>query len=171
MNGVFIRFTSGFVLIIALGTISHFVGEAIPRKFVYMAFPFKSCKWEKEGTIYNKLNIRKWLHKLPDKSKYVKSMVPKELDFHMHSKDIEHNIQESCVAEAIHWILFFCSGLFLLIGQWVGTLFCTLYALSHVPYIMIQRYLRPQLIKLYERKERLERKLAFENTDFDVQHG
>lgn len=170
MRSIASRFALGFALIVLLGIVSHVIGEALPRKFSCNAFPFASCKWEKNGAVYQKLHIRKWMSKLPDKSKYLKSMAPKRLHLGMQSRDIHQNIQESCVAELIHWILLLCSGLFLFIGKWVGTLFCTLYALSHVPYIMIQRYLRPQLIALQQRRERIERNQVLESTDFNLQY-
>ena len=66
------------------------------------------------------------------------------------SKHIKRLIEETCVAEMVHWLLLLVGPLFRLISNSVfGVIASILYSLSNVPFIMIQRYNRPRLIDFY----------------------
>ncbi|MBQ9134038.1 MAG: hypothetical protein IJX64_05855 [Clostridia bacterium] len=55
---------------IFIGIISHFYGQALPRKWFHGdKFPYKSFRWEQEGRIYRHIGIHKWQEKLPDLSR------------------------------------------------------------------------------------------------------
>ena len=64
-------------------------------------------------------------------------------------------VQETCVAEAVHLGLMALALPVLLIWPgWGGVLLAAAYALGNVPFILIQRYNRPRLLRLAERLER-----------------
>ena len=137
--------------IVVLGIISHVLGEAIPRDAVrFDKFPYAPNKWENGGYFYKKLRIEAWKRALPDKSRYMRTMVKKNLGEDRSSKHIKLLIEETCVAELVHWLLLFASPLFRLFPESVfGIVASILYGLSNVPFIMIQRYNRPRLIDFY----------------------
>ena len=87
---------------------------------------------------------------MPDKSRYMRTMVKKTLGEDRSSKHIKRLIEETCVAEMVHWLLLLVGPLFMLISNSVfGVIASILYSLSNVPFIMIQRYNRPRLIDFY----------------------
>lgn len=139
------------VYISALGVIFFFLGRLLPKEwFKADRFPFKSFKFENNGRIYDKLNIRKWQSRLPDMSRlFPRLMHEKKLSD--RSKDIESlplMIQETCIAESTHVILFFlgfgCMFLWRGLGGFIAALIYNL--IGNVPYIIIQRYNRPRLL-------------------------
>lgn len=138
-----------------VGILAHIVGEALPRDaFLWNKFPYAPYTWEEQGKFYNrKFHIERWKDHLPDKSKVVKSTVEKSI--HATQRTPEHLrrlLQETCVAEFIHWALLVCSPILLLTMQGPWSIVMTvLYGLSNIPFIMIQRYNRPRLARLYAR--------------------
>ncbi len=134
------------------GSISHIVGYLIRRdKIDTDSFLYTSHKWENNGEIYRKLKVNKWKSKVPDMSKYLKLLYPKKMEYHPDPTQILRLIQESCVAECIHVMLIVSSPLvyYYLRGPY-DILITILYILGNMPYIIIQRYNRPKLKKLYE---------------------
>ena len=117
----------------ALGVAAHPLGQALPRKwFCAEKAPWRSAPWEKGGRIYLKLGIRKWKDHLPDMSRLMPDMVRKDL-----GSDPAVLVQETCVAECVHWALTLVYNV-----------------LGNVSFIVIQRYNRPRLQKLAEKTRR-----------------
>lgn len=149
------------ILYIALiGLASHIIGEALPRRwFDATAFPYGPMKWEKNGKIYQKLYIHKWKDRMPDMSKISPGMVKKKVKLTCTYADIFRLSQETCVAEIVHLVLMALSfNLYLIWPTVYGAIIAVVYGLSHIPFIMIQRYNRPTLVRLAQRlKEREER--------------
>lgn len=143
----------GFIFYFAtVGILSHFVGESLPRsRFHYDSWPYKCFSWEQDGNFYNNvLNIRKWRKYLPDKSKYLKSMYKKSLGVNFDELHLKRLIQETCVSEFIHTLLIFSSPLVFAYMDGKSALFCAFgFAFCNIPFIFIQRYNRPKLVKLY----------------------
>ena len=152
--------------IVVLGILSHVLGEAIPRDAIrFDKFPYVPNKWENGGNFYKKLRIDVWKRALPDKSRYMRTMVKKTLGEDRSSKHIKRLIEETCVAEMVHWLLLLVGPLFRLISNSVfGVIASILYSLSNVPFIMIQRYNRPRLVAFY-RKTLVREALVYENTN------
>ena len=64
----------------------------------------------------------------------------------------ERLVQETCVAECVHWVLLGLSPVFVFtMAQPYAAIAATLYALSHVPFIVIQRFNRPRLLAAAKR--------------------
>lgn len=149
-----------FVYLALVGIASFILGRILPKKwFNSDAFPYKSFKFENEGKIYNKFHIRNWQKKLPDMSRLFPKLMP-EKKFADRERDVEKlplMIQETCVAEFIHWLLFILGFgcVFLWKGAW-GWIVAVVYNLvGNVPFIIIQRYNRPRLKKTLKMAERI----------------
>ena len=145
-----------FLLLLAIiGPIFFVIGELLPRKnFDYTAFPYRPFGWEKNGEIYRRIHIHKWKDRVPDMSKHVKTMFAKEI---VSPRDPEYTrrlILETCVAELTHYMLIFISPIFTqhLTGIY-GYIGMIVYALGNLPFILIQRYNRPRLVRLMEKQE------------------
>ena len=136
-----------------LGVASHYIGEDIPRRlFKPEKFPYKSYRWEKNGKIYEHLSIRKWKTRVPDMSKVMTDMLPKRVTAGMTSADIDALIKETCVAEFVHKTLMFLSaGVYFIWDNAVGVVLAAVCVLSNLPFVLIQRYNRPNLIRLRDK--------------------
>lgn len=143
-----------FWYLIITGIISFFVGRLLPKKwFRPDLFPYRSYKFEQEGRIYDKLNIRKWQSKVPDMSRILPKWMPAKNLSGNYRERLPRMLQETCVAELIHSLLCI-TGLYC-IKLWpgfVGVVIVMLYIVFfNLPFIIIQRYNRPRLIKLTQR--------------------
>lgn len=130
---------------------SQLIGMCLPRRwFNYRAFPYRAYGWEKGGTVYEKLKIKKWKTKVPDMSRLVKSMAPKQMQGRVTAPVMERMLAETCVAEAVHFALAVCGFGCVAVWQSIGgVVVALLYALGNVPFILIQRYNRPRQAALY----------------------
>lgn len=153
-----------------IGILAHIIGEAYPRNRInHKKFPLTPFSWERGGEIYIKLGIKKWKDALPDMSKIMKDMVPKKVRFGSSSADVERLILETCVAEITHDILCLVSPV--IIFFWAqtslitGVLLTLLYIICNIPFIMIQRFNRPNLMRLAERLSKREQRMKNENSD------
>jgi len=154
-----VKFWRCFWYFIITGVIAFFVGRLLPKKwFRADMFPYRSYKFEQEGRIYDKLNIRKWQNKVPDMSKILPFMMPaKNLSGNFRER-LPRMLQETCVAELIHTLNCFaglyCLKLYPGIG---GVIILILYiTLFNLPFIIIQRYNRPRLQRLHNRVKETE---------------
>lgn len=134
----------------ATGVAALFLGIPVPRHwFRADRFPFKAFPFEKDGAVYTKVFVHKWKDIVPDASKVIARMTRKRIGRNADAKQIEKLIQETCVAEIVHWVLIvltpvYCTG----IPVKAGILFSVLYALGNLVFIIIQRYNRPRFIKI-----------------------
>lgn len=140
------------------GIASFFVGRLVSRhRFRYDAVPFRPFPFEKEGRIYKKIGIARWQGKVPDMSRILKGLMPpKALAGRPDRETLLVMVQETCVAELVHWLL--CLAGLASLWLWPGAgglLSWLLYCLvGNLPFILIQRYNRPRLLKLLERQSR-----------------
>ena len=138
------------IIILGSGLLVFILGRIFPRSWINpYNFYFKAWKWEKEGKIYEKIKIKKWKTKWPDFSNIITKILPKimpkkRLDVSAVQK-LPILIKESCVAETTHTICFVLG--FIPIAIWPGVasaVLSLLWALTHIPPIIIQRYNRPR---------------------------
>lgn len=150
------------LLAIFLAVTSHFIGQALPREsFFADKFPYHPFAFEKNGSIYRRLGVQKWMDRVPDMSRVMGDMVPKKLHRNMTAEDVRVLIRETCVAEHVHFML---CVVFLFVSRfwedrtWI--FFWLIYAAGNLPFIIIQRYNRPMLVRLLHRMEARESRLA-----------
>ncbi len=137
-----------------LGLFSYYVGEALPREWFHEeCFLFRPRRWENHGKIYDKLNIKKWKLKLLDMSKIMKhSKLPKQINKTVTSDDITALIKETCVAEAAHiFLCVFSCRVYAFWNNRIGILLAIVCIVGNLPFIMIQRYNRPNLQQLRDK--------------------
>ncbi|MGN1068438.1 MAG: hypothetical protein ACI4RE_06015 [Christensenellales bacterium] len=152
--------TLRFVIPVAvIGILAHVIGEALPRHwFDASRFPYRAYAFERNGRFYEALGIRKWKNVLPDKSRIAPGTYRKAIrgSAQQHSAaHMERLLQETCVAECVHWALLVISPILLFTMESPAAYVMTpLYGLSNLPYIMIQRYNRPRLAVLSARMQR-----------------
>lgn len=141
-----------------IGILAHVIGEALPRRwFDASRFPYRAYAFERNGRFYEALGIRKWKNVLPDKSRIAPGTYRKAIrgGAQQHSAaHMERLLQETCVAECVHWALLVISPILLFTMESPAAYVMTpLYGLSNLPYIMIQRYNRPRLAALSARMQ------------------
>ncbi|MBQ7801301.1 MAG: glycosyl-4,4'-diaponeurosporenoate acyltransferase [Oscillospiraceae bacterium] len=141
------------IYVAALGLISNPVGNLLPRRwFRAERFPYRPFSWEREGKIYEKLHIRVWKDRVPDMSRLLRSMVPKAVTARPTAESLDRLVRETCVAEAVHWALAVLSLGVLKIWKGLGGWICYgLCLLGNLPFIIIQRYNRPRLLRTLNR--------------------
>ena len=155
------------VYFFALGVLAHYIGEALPRRwFTETRFPFRCFRFEREGEIYAALGIKRWKNRLPDMSRYMKDMLPKRVDRKASSAQVENLIRETCVAEFIHGLLAVLSfGVCFAWKRKTGLIVAMLGVIGNIPFILIQRYNRPHLLRLRDRLKIREEKMSVEDSD------
>ncbi len=155
------RFWLGVVYVAVIGALSNVFAIFINRdKLDENKRPFKSRKWEKNGKVYDKLAIRKWKSKVPDMSKILPFLRPKKVASGTTAKDIRELIKETCVAELVHTALIVLSlGVLFICPGKLGVILYIFCFIGNLPFILIQRYNRPQYIIAEERLSRREERL------------
>lgn len=146
-----IKFIECLVYLALLSFSSFLLGRILPKSwFRYNLFPFKDFKFEKSGKIYLSTGVKKWKSKVPDMSIIMSFLIPsKKLPQTLTSESVKAMLTENCIAEWIHYLLavlgFGCVFIWENIGGWIVS---ALYAIGNLPYIIIQRYNRPKIVKL-----------------------
>lgn len=140
-----------FSYLVIMGISIFLCGRFFPRKWIFEnAFPYKSFAFEKNGTVYEKVNIKKWKTKWPDASKifhgFFGEFYPKKQIEGKNLEKIQVLIKETCIAESTHFMaiilglfsikIWFNIGGFMIWLAWLGW---------NLPPILIQRYNRPRL--------------------------
>lgn len=147
------------VYVICAGAVCGIVGAMIPRKFDPDRGIFSCGVWEKAGRVYEKkFRIKKWKDKLFDLSKAFEKLEKKTLsDMSELFEKTERLVQETCVAELTHWVLIIVSPLMFVFRRniWMVILWMA-YVVSNLMDIMIQRYNRPRLLKILNKRDRNE---------------
>ncbi len=143
------------------GLTIFFIGRVFPRKWIHeSSFPFKSYKWENDGQIYRKIGVHKWKTKLPDASVLIHKIAPwfmpkKRLDAKTKDK-MKTLVKESCVAEFNHFMAavlgLYCMKIWRKTG---GIILSICNFICHMPFVLIQRYNRPRLVKSISRFDNL----------------
>ena len=114
---------------------------------------YKRRKWEKDGRIYAKIfRLKKWKKRLPDGAALFKGGFRKK---HLKGLDdvyLDNFIRETCRAELTHWIMFLVSPVFFIWNPWwVGIVMIVYAILVNLPCIIIQRYNRIRLKRVYSK--------------------
>jgi glycosyl-4,4'-diaponeurosporenoate acyltransferase len=113
----------------------------------------KQRKWEKDGKTYVRIfRLKKWKKRLPDGAALFKKGFKKK---HLKGLDnvyLDNFTRETCRAELTHWIMFLFSAVFFIWNPWYVGIVMIIYAtLVNLPCIIIQRYNRIRLKRVYSR--------------------
>lgn len=133
-----------------------FICEKLPDKiYYYKKWLFRERHWEQSGKIYETyFGVKSWKSKLPDISDFMKWRFNKKHLSESSSNYLSVFLTESCKSEFTHWMIILSTLLFSLWNDWATTLLMFIIAtLLNLPYIIIQRYNRPRLIKLLKRNK------------------
>lgn len=128
--------------------------EKLPDSmFNYQKKIFQMKKWEEQGEIYNKIfKVKKWKDKVLELSDVIKSVFPKK-HINTYSKDyLNKYLIQSCRAELAHITIILSTFGYALENQ-IST-FHNMFILAvvlNLPYIIIQRFNRPRIIKYINR--------------------
>ena len=168
---------SGFLkcvlYLLALALLAHPVGQALPRRwFDGGRFPYKCYKWEKQGKLYTRIGVDRWKTLVPDMSRILPDMVKKRVEpTAVTAAQADVLVQETCVAEAVHTASSLLGLVCLTLWPgWGGVIvWLVWFLLGNLPFILIQRYNRPRLIRLRALLQRREqRKGNHEHPDTDL---
>ena len=97
------KFLQCFWYLILISILSFPLGRVLPKRwFRWNRFPFRSFSFERDGRIYEKLQIRKWKTKVPDMSRILPFLMPAKAFSADYEKKLPRMIEETCVAEWIH---------------------------------------------------------------------
>ena len=124
------------------------------ERFRLDSFWFRGWKFEDGGKFYKRFfRIHKWKRLLPDGAKMFDTGFPKGELNGTEKEYLEAFIKETCRAEASHWIQILPFWVFGLWSPPFVIIVMLVYSLVlNMPCIIAQRYNRPRLIRLYERK-------------------
>ena len=135
-----------------LALAAHPLGQALPRRFHPERPPFRPWKWEKNGRIYSRLGIEKWKKLVPDMSRLLPDMVKKELSGSgaVTAAQADTLVQETCRAEVVHTASCLLGLAFLRLWPGAGgaAVLAVWVLLANLPFMVIQRYNRPRLVRL-----------------------
>lgn len=148
----------GLNLAVFLGfsVIITFFCSKLPKSiFDYKKWLFRERAWENNGQIYqNIFRVRVWKRFMPELSDFIKSIFPKKTIKEYNTLYLSNYLAESCRAEMTHWNIILSSVLFSLWNDASNSFIMAVIAvILNMPYIIIQRYNRPRIIKLLEQKE------------------
>ena len=149
------RFWRSILYLAAVSLLSNVAAAFVRRDFHMDTFPFRPFAFERQGRFYEKLGIRKWKDRVPDMSRLLRTLPRKKLEV-PSAEQARLLAQETCVAELVHASLMVLAlpVLFLWPG-WKGAVLAAVYAVGNVPFIMIQRYNRPRLLRLAKTLDRV----------------
>ena len=154
-----------FVVMAVISFLSTFIGRILPESwFDWRRFPYKSRPFEKDGKIYQHLSIQKWYKKLPDASRVFRHIFPDKSLKSLSKEKLCILLKETCVAEFVHCslcVIGFCYGK-LNEGPGVRLLTWMYILIGNLPFILIQRYNRPRLLRLLNRMQIREMSVNFE---------
>ena len=167
------EFWKCFLYLMICGAASFVFGRLLPKEWFHGDQPpFQPQPFEQDGKVYECLRVRKWQNRLPDMSRILPGLIPPKSLTGDYVQRLPRMIQETCVAELIHALLCI-AGLYVL-KLWRGIGGIVIYLLyvgvCNVPYIIIQRYNRPRLLKLYRRLERDQGVARNAGYDSDLQY-
>jgi hypothetical protein len=115
------------------------------KKFDYDSFWFRPKAFEKK--LYQILKVKKW-----------KSIVPTydKREYDLKEEELEQVIHNICHAEVTHEVIMLTGYFPVLLGQQIShwgilLMMSFLFSLVHLPFIFIQRYNRPRVIRLYKK--------------------
>lgn len=112
-----------------------------------LKFWFYQADWEK--SLYKKIKVKQWKDKFPTYNSNLFALTP----------DSKENLIKAMIqSENVHLLLFFVSFIPLLLGKYFGhwpilILLSIIFAVSHIPFVIIQRFNLPRFISAKFKKD------------------
>ncbi len=153
-------FVQCIIYLAFIGITMFIAGRLLPKDlFRYDRAPFRSFALERDGAVYLKLGVKKWKDMVPDMSRILPGVMPsKKAPFGADLDEVVLSIQETCVAEFTHAVLAILGIACIEIWEGVGgAAVSAAYFIGNMPYIVIQRYNRPKLVRIAEKLKNRER--------------
>lgn len=145
-----------YLAVISIG--SFLLGRLLPYGWFHPdRFPYRTWKWERGGKFYQRIGLPKWQNRLPDMSKLLPRLMPAKAMTDRSAEAVGVMITETCIAELVHLMLMVLA--FGALHFWngpLGVVLTVLYCLGNLPFVLIQRYNRPRLIRLRAMTEKRE---------------
>jgi len=135
-------------------SISFFTLSLPERYFQKQTFIYPAGKWGNEGQFWQThFDIKNWAKIIPDGTRILKEGFYKKNLQQKEANYLETFILETKRAELTHWLSILPSVLFFLWNPvWLGWIMVIYALLFNVPIILVQRYNRPRLERVLNRK-------------------
>lgn len=114
---------------------------------------YQPFAWEMDGQVWQRVvRINNWKKFLPDSSAILKKAYNKKKLSAVTPEGLEKFIVETKRAEQTHWLSILPAPLFFLWNPtWAAWIMIFYAILANLPFIIVQRYNRPRMIRLLER--------------------
>ncbi len=144
-----------YIFIFFVSVDLHFLIMFISAPIVSLLFRKRfnyNCLWFKQGRfetkLYRTLRVKRWKTLLPTYH---------TIDYSTKHYNFETVIQNMCHAEVVHEVITLTSYLAVLFGLIVSNyglliLFSAIFSTLHMPFIIVQRYNRPRILKIYSKR-------------------
>ena len=135
-----------------------FLMERVPASHFHQdTFFLQSQPWEDHGELWEKIfRVKRWKHLIVDGTTIIQKGFEKNSLAGNKREYLEEFLLESRRAELTHWISILPAPLFFLWNPvWAGWIMIAYACLFNGPIIMAQRYNRPRLKKIIQRKARI----------------
>ena len=135
-----------------------YIMERVPARYVSQdTFFLQPHSWENHGEVWERLfRVRRWKHMILDGTTIIRRGFKKKSLASNKGEYLEEFLQESRRAEVTHWISMLPAPLFFLWNpMWAGWIMIAYACLFNLPIIIVQRYNRPRLKKILQRKARI----------------
>ncbi|SHH87732.1 UDP-N-acetylglucosamine:LPS N-acetylglucosamine transferase [Sporobacter termitidis DSM 10068] len=143
-------FPNNVLVFILFSIVNTILSLKVPPKLLdYRRWLYKAKKWEANGTVYQRIfKVKRWKDALPELSDFIKTIFPRKRIAAFDKNHMQKYLLESCRAELTHWGIILSSFLFGIWNDFIKTALMVLLAIGlNLPYVIIQRYNRPRLIK------------------------
>lgn len=157
-----------------MSAIIMFITRILPSK-VFSPYRKRFKVFDKESKLYNKLKVKKWKDKIPELGK-LSGFAKTEIAEPNNPKYIYKFLTENCIAEALHFYSII-AGLLVFIflpREYVFTIGLPIFFLNmflHAMPILVQRYLRPKFVKIYNRLKVQSEKAVAQEQDKNGQNN
>ena len=85
-------------------------------------------------------------------SRVRRELLPKKVTPEFTRESVTALIKETCVAECVHyWLCLFSLGIYFIWKNETGVILMAVFIVCNIPFILIQRYNRPHLIRFRDR--------------------
>lgn len=138
-------FSSAFIMLIT---------RILPKK-VFNPYRKRYKTFNKESNFYNKIGIKKWKDKVPELGK-IGGFAKNKLNSPNDPGYLYRFLTEICIAESLHTLSIIMGALifFILPPKYLLTIALPIFLINgilHILPVLIQRYLRPKMLKIYTR--------------------